>query len=392
MRGLKGLALAATLMTAGALLLTAAPAFAGGFDVAAHTSLTRTYTWSIQKVAHDPSITLAPGATFMESYDVTVTNTGSVDSNWKVSDGIHYYPGSTFTPTGVNALISPDNIAATISDPTDDPSRCSSVLNTAITDLYCAYSAALPDGSPQTVTATIALQGGGSVSTSTPFDFTNPDSITTVNQCVQVADTLEGNLGQVCAANGPTTFSYTMPITAPQQCGDFDVTNTASLNDDAVHPSSSTANVHVQVPCAAPGCTLTIGYWKTHAGFRPQADVVTPLLPQWLGTAGGAKSQDVTTAALAVQFLSFDGSNNVFAASNGINKLYAQLLAAKLNIANGASGSAIASTISAADAFLAANDSLSWSELSKASQNTVLGWMTALDNYNNGLSGPAHCG
>ena len=82
----------------------------------------------------------------------------------------------------------------------------------------------------------------------------------------------------------------------------------------------------------------------------------------------------------------------MFAASNGINKLYAQLLAAKLNIANGASGSAIASTISAADAFLAANDSLSWKGLSKASQNTVLGWMTALDNYNNGLSGPAHCG
>ena len=120
---------------------------------------------------------------------------------------------------------------------------------------------------------------------------------------------------------------------------------------------------------------------------------VTPLLPQRLGTSGGAKSQLVTTAAKAVQFLSFNGSNNVFAASNGINKLYAQLLAAKLNIANGANGSAIASVISAADAFLASNDSLSWAGLSKASQQAVLGWMTSLDNCDNGATagGPGHC-
>jgi len=148
--------------------------------------------------------------------------------------------------------------------------------------------------------------------------------------------------------------------------------------------------VHVHVPCAG-GCTMTIGYWKNHAGFGPQADVVTPLLPKLLGTSGGAKTQSVTTAAKAVQFLSFNGSNNVFAASNGINKLYAQLLAAKLNIANGANGSAIASTITAADAFLATNDSLSWAGLSKSTQATVNGWMTALDNYNNGLAGPGHC-
>ena len=32
--------------------------------------------------------------------------------------------------------------------------------------------------------------------------------------------------------------------------------------------------------------TRTIGYWKTHAGFGPQEDVVTPLLPIYLGNAG----------------------------------------------------------------------------------------------------------
>jgi hypothetical protein len=148
------------------------------------------------------------------------------------------------------------------------------------------------------------------------------------------------------------------------------------------------------VPCAG-GCSLTIGYWKTHAGFGPQADMVSPLLPQYLGTQlfgiPLGKTIKVSTAGAALQYLSFYGSNNVFDASNGINKLYAQLLAAKLNIANGADGSILAPTIAAADAFLTTNDSLNWSSLSRAQKNQVLIWVTTLDYYNNGLIGPGHC-
>ena len=120
-------------------------------------------------------------------------------------------------------------------------------------------------------------------------------------------------------------------------------------------------------PPPADGCTHTIGYWKTHAGFGPQADVVTALLPIWLGTAGGAKSVNVMTAAKSTSLLKMEGSNGVKAASNGINKLYAQLLGAKLSGADGADGSVIAGVIAAADAFLANNNSLSWSSLSQGS-------------------------
>jgi hypothetical protein len=259
-----------------------------------------------------------------------------------------------------------------------------------VTLLYCGYNASLPDGSARSVTATVNLLGGGSVSTTTPFDFTNPTTLNEFNKCVNVSDTLQGPLGQVCVGGSPKTFTYTRTIGPFGHCGDFEVDNTASLDNSATHPSSSSAAVFVHVPCAG-GCTLTIGYWKNHAGFGPQADVVSPLLPQRLGTSGGTNTQNVTTAALAVQFLSFNGSNNVFDASNGINKLYAQLLAAKLNIANGADGSSISSTISAADAFLATHDSTSWSSLTKAQQQSVLGWMSALDNFNNGVAGPGHC-
>jgi hypothetical protein len=139
-------------------------------------------------------------------------------------------------------------------------------------------------------------------------------------------------------------------------------------------------------PPSGDACTRTIGYWKTHAGFGPQGDVVTPLLPVWLGTAAGAKSVHVTTAALAVSLLDRSGD-----ASNGINKLYAQLLGAKLNIANGADGSAILQAIAQADAFLATHAAADWSSLSSAQRQQVLAWAATLDDYNNGRIGPGHC-
>jgi len=114
--------------------------------------------------------------------------------------------------------------------------------------------------------------------------------------------------------------------------------------------------------------------------------MVTPLLLLWLGTAGGQKSIQVTAASQAVTILNFQDQ-----ASNGIAKLYAQLLAAKLNIANGADKSAIASTITAADTFLATHGIADWNSLNKVQKNQVLNWATILDNYNNGLIGPGHC-
>lgn len=136
------------------------------------------------------------------------------------------------------------------------------------------------------------------------------------------------------------------------------------------------------------GCSHTIGYWKTHAGFGPQADEVTQYLPIWLGTAGGAKSYQVTTAQMAVDFLSM----NVYGtSSNGITKLYGQLLGAKLSIADGAADGDIAATIAAADAFLAAHNYLDWAGLSNAQKSMVNGWKDMLDQYNNGLIGPGHC-
>jgi hypothetical protein len=115
---------------------------------------------------------------------------------------------------------------------------------------------------------------------------------------------------------------------------------------------------------------------------------VTQYLPIWLGDAGGSESIQVTDAQMAVDILSQDVYGD---ASNGITKLYAQLLGAKLNIANGAAGSSVGNTIENADEFLADHNWTDWDSLANNVQKMILRWHKKLDEYNNGIVGPGHC-
>lgn len=141
-------------------------------------------------------------------------------------------------------------------------------------------------------------------------------------------------------------------------------------------------NSEIETP--GEGCTRTIGYWKNWDGGGPQPDQVSQFLPISLGSVVVANTTD-SDAILSISYL---GGHP----SNGISKLMAQLLAAKLNVAAGADDTDIASTIAAADAFLATHGQASWANLSKADKRLVNGWMSALDDYNNGITGPGHCG
>jgi hypothetical protein len=127
-------------------------------------------------------------------------------------------------------------------------------------------------------------------------------------------------------------------------------------------------------------CTFTLGYWKTHGagachnGNNADAWPVSSLT---LGTVNYTKAQ--LCAIL-----------NQSPAGNGLVILAHQLIAAKLNIANGADGSAVAATIAAADAQIGAlvcppvgGGSLSPGSVSSKTQT--------LDDFNNGLIGPGHC-
>ena len=137
------------------------------------------------------------------------------------------------------------------------------------------------------------------------------------------------------------------------------------------------------------GCTRSKGYWKNHAGFGPQEDLVTQYLPIWLGDPGDTtESILVNTAQIAYDIL----AQNVYGEpSNGITKLYAQLLAAKLNIAAGANDDDVEDVIENADEFLAGHSWEDWGGLTREQRNFVSDWKNTLELYNEGEIGPGRC-
>jgi hypothetical protein len=118
------------------------------------------------------------------------------------------------------------------------------------------------------------------------------------------------------------------------------------------------------------GCTLTQGYWKNHADAWPVAGLT-------LGAVAYTEAQLLDILGAPVE-------------GNGLISLAHQLIAAKLNVASGANPAAIAATIAAADALIGGLvvPPIGAGYLAPATTSALT---TALDNYNNGLTGPGHC-
>lgn len=136
-------------------------------------------------------------------------------------------------------------------------------------------------------------------------------------------------------------------------------------------PSAFTETMTVSSSALAANCTYTLGYWKNHTGVWPVTNLT-------LGTVN-------YTAAELLSIL------NQPAGGNKLVILAHQLIAAKLNLANGADPSAAAATIAAADALIGGlvvppvgGDNLP--------ANPATGYANLLDDYNNGIIGPGHCG
>ena len=126
-------------------------------------------------------------------------------------------------------------------------------------------------------------------------------------------------------------------------------------------------------------CTYTQGYWKTH-GPIPTGNNTN----QWPVASLMLGSMDYTDLQL------LDILNTTPAGGNGLVALAHQLIATKLNIANGSDATAIAAAVANADALIAGlvvppigSDRLAASTTSALTQ--------LLDDYNNGSIGPGHC-
>jgi hypothetical protein len=117
-------------------------------------------------------------------------------------------------------------------------------------------------------------------------------------------------------------------------------------------------------------CTLTQGFWKNHAGAWPVEELV-------LGGVTYTKAE-----AIAILRTPPRGDATYI--------LIHQLIATKLNVAAGADPSAIATVIADADAWLASHPL--GSKPTGADRETGIMLAGLLDDFNNGVTGPGHCG
>jgi len=365
------------------------------------------YNWAVQKTANPLSLTIGQGQSGSVTYTVSltrsvaseasqyavsgqvcVTNGGSVPTeNLKIWDRIQY-------KTGEGQFQDLSGAALTLI-----PAQPLSAGQSACYPFNMVLSPVAGAAYRNVAKVTITNHSGHLGEEFGPepkADFTLPTSpaLTEIDAQASLTDAVGCPSGLVCspASQGPWLFpnsastSYAVTIqNASSACNaTAGVTNTATLVESTTgQQGTSSAKVSISTgPCPGENCTYSHGYWKTHP------EKVQPLLPVSLGATGGAKSLNILTSSAAVAVLEMKTYGSP---SNGITKLYAQLLAARLNIKKGASASAVTATLNAADAFLGQYDWKSWDKLSAKQKNDALGWMTTLDNYNNGLIGPGHC-
>ncbi len=192
----------------------------------------------------------------------------------------------------------------------------------------------------------------------------------------------------------PKEYDFSPPNSGADGAGDSDVdpltgrTDAIILTPGQTNLSWDAGMYLLEIIDNSEGCTHGLGYWKNHAGFGPQTDYVSMLLPIWLGAQGGKKSIEIGTTEITVDILKMHTYGHP---SNGITKLYAQLLTAKLNIANGTNGTDIFDVIDESDAFLADYDWNDWKKLSCEENKIIKEWKTKLSNYNSGKTGPGNC-
>jgi hypothetical protein len=352
------------------------------------TSFERKWSWTIDKSVDRSSLLLSTGQTAMVNYTVVV-NASSKDQNYAVA--------------GTITVHNPAPIAATINSVSDVVSGAGAADVTcpdvsfpyelaADGTLTCSYTKALDNANSTTNTATATLQNhayawDGSSTANGSTDFTGTAAVTfsgtspnIIDECVTVSDSYAGVLGTVCASatNKPFSFSYSRDIGPYATCGDYTVENTAAfITNDTGATGQDNATVLVSVPCNT-GCTLTLGYWKTHSKYGPaRYDETWAQIGEDTGFYSSGKSyyQVLWTAPQG----------------NAYYILAHQYIAAKLNILNGASATP------------EVNAAISWAEtqffnlyspsstLSKSVKNQATTYATLLNNYNNGVVGPGHC-
>ncbi len=203
------------------------------------------------------------------------------------------------------------------------------------------------------------------------IQFNFPQPVTANSLTVIDVEAKEEEGGTVQLYNGNTLLStVTIPVTGSNGVATFSLGGIQNVTRVRLNFSGSMGFDNLAF-CTTPpggGCTFTQGYWKNHPEVWPVSSLT-------LGSVTYSKEQLLQILSKPVQ-------------GNGLVSLARQLIAAKLNVANGAAPAAIADTIAAADALIGSKNVLTGGYI-HPSQSSALN--DKLDQYNNGVIGPGHC-
>lgn len=243
----------------------------------AATTYTRTFQWTIDKSADQTEFTVNPGQSVDVHYTVTVDTTGYTDSNWAVAGSI-----TVTNPAPKAAVI--NTVADVVSPAIAASVNCGVTFPYTLAaggTLTCSYSAALPDATSRTNTATASQQlydydpsltatpaGTAGHTGSAAVAFGAPTTV--VDEQITVTDTYAGALGTANALTDtlPKSFTYTRTVSYGHfpTCGDFTLDNTATFTtNDSGTTGSDSWSVLVHVPCLE-GCTP--GFWQGGSGLQ----------------------------------------------------------------------------------------------------------------------------
>jgi hypothetical protein len=338
---------------------------------------TRTFEWTIEKSVSPDSWNLETGQSGTSTYTVKVTKSSGVDEIWV--DGQVCVENVSMAPTENLKVV--DRLQALVGD---------DVITLASVPLDMSINPVLDPGESQCYPYSIPFEPvagatyrnnarvtvtndprnpGEEMGPNEKVDFSLPDPMV-FNGSVNVDDT--NGLSWLFTDSG--TQTYTRTFTCDEDEGMHD--NTATIRETG---QSDDARVTVTCkPPPAPGCSLTQGYWKTHSKYGP-----APYDARW-----ALIGED--TAFFSSGKTWYQAINTSSAGGNAYYILAHQYIAAKLNLAGGASSTpAVNAALAGAEAFFGAYTPTS--ELSKAVRAQAIAYAGTLADYNEGDIGPGHC-
>ena len=341
---------------------------------------TRTYIWDIEKECLGPNpLVLEEGQVYNYPFRWTLSNT-SQDSDRSVT-GVVAIRNNGSNPVDIdNLVLSGGGYTITLNCPGGFPRTL------AGGELYsCTFSIA-PNNSNAfelTATAESGTPGVNDVSTSTTVQFTAPTQ--QIDECASVWDDCEGygQQGPYCyLSNGPMVFDYTCEISY-NECGNYEFVNYVQVNTNSGVKVSDICVVEVEVECEEEeGCTRTIGYWKTHSSNGP-----APYDPTW--ALIGENTPFFLSGKTYYEAIWTSPQGNAYYI------LAPQYIGAELNqLAGAAIPPAVLNAFNTATSLLstytpAQVGAMRGNNPVRAQFVSIAG---ILDDYNNGITGPGHCG